>query len=181
MRSVCVVILAGFATQTLAAETAPLARCYERVYDASHLAAHPGQIVTHIRLRLGDAPKEEKKWEDLDPTLSIWVKGHKKGFEAPGGCKFESDGLHCHAATSAAESDDICKKETDGARECRVRNPDGGAYGVTKHPDGILVTIRERLEMLEPQSDSVPYLYLSPGNTENHAFLLKQVAESVCR
>lgn len=181
MKFWCIAVLAELATPALAAESAPLAGCYERVYDAAHLAAHPGQIVRQIRLTIAESPIEEKKWSVATPTLMVWVKDHKQPFERGGGCEWKSGSLVCHAATNATESDDICKTGGDGVRNCRLQTGDAGSYSVSKRADGILVTVRERLEMLEPQSDSAPYLYLSPGNAENRAFLLQPAPESSCR
>ena len=54
---------------------------------------------------------------------------------------------------------------------------DAGAFHIAGRRQGVLVTIRRRLELPASASDSGPYLYLSPGNAENHAFLLKKTSK----
>ena len=46
---------------------------------------------------------------------------------------------------------------------------------------GLMVTILRRLELVHEPYDGGPFLYLSPGNTENHAFALRPAPESACQ
>ena len=45
----------------------------------------------------------------------------------------------------------------------------------------MMVTILRRLELVPEPYDGGPFLYLSPGNAENHAFALKPAPDSSCK
>jgi hypothetical protein len=64
-------------------------RVYERVYDAQHLAKHPNQTVTAMRLILDD--------EERDFTLAIRVRGKTTKLVAVGFCSQFADtiGYNC--------------------------------------------------------------------------------------
>ena len=63
---------------------------------------------------------------------------------------------------------------------CRIGAATTGAFGVVVRSDGLMVTILRRLELVHEPYDGGPFLYLSPGNAENHAFALKPAPESAC-
>jgi len=162
--------------------TPPLAGCYERIYDSAHLAAHKGQLVTRATLSISAASPE---WQRIAPEwhfiaeadLKIWVRGRNQSFDSLGTCRAEGDGLLCNGSSSAAEADE-CKSKRDGIRQCRIMSA-GSVFEVVGKPEGVLVTVREQLELVPYPGDSGPFLYFSPTNTENHAFLLKR-AFGVC-
>jgi hypothetical protein len=165
------------------AEATPLIGCYERLYDAAHLASHPGQIVLRVRLGLEKStiPVSDHPPFAADAYLDIWVKKNKRSFGSLSACEARGDGLGCTTSLSAAETD-RCKTKTDGVRHCRIDYASAGLFHVAGKPDGVLLTIGERLELDETGSeDSGPYLYLSPDNRENHAFLLKRADPSACK
>ena len=59
-------------------------------------------------------------------------------------------------------------------RHCRIGYDKSGAFRIAAQPEGVLVTVVERLEMPGPDAGGrSSYLYLSPDNAENHAFLLQ--------
>jgi hypothetical protein len=90
---------------TAAAEI-PLAGCYERVYDAAHLAAHKGQIVTRATLlvKATDEPMKAPRGEIIaDGNLSMWTLHHRERFDSHGACTVRGDGLSCLGSASAAE------------------------------------------------------------------------------
>lgn len=173
----------GLAVTQARAET-PLAGCYERIYDDAHLGTHRGQIVRRVKLEVKQASYARSAPGDKTPIiadadLEIWVNAVKPRFAALGACYREGEELICDAALSAAETD-VCRKKTDGVHDCRVDMNDAGSFRLAKRPDGLLLSVNERLE-LSTHDDSGPWLYLSPGNVENHAFLLKPVPESACK
>jgi hypothetical protein len=164
------VLLAGAAS---AAEP-PLAGCYERVYDAAHLSAHKGQLVVRATIAITptkgfDAPIV------ADASLKLWVRGKgknlDKSFDSTGACTAKGNTLTCAGSLSAAE-DTTCKSKADGLRQCRVDGGDAGGFKVEGKPEGVLVSIPKRLELLQDPYDVGPYLNLSAGNAENRAFLL---------
>jgi len=81
----------------------------------------------------------------------------------------------CLGSLSAAEAD-TCKSKRDGVRDCRVDPTDAGSFTVEGRPDGLLISIQTRLELVPAPYDVGPYLSLSAGNAENRAFLLKTIA-----
>ena len=168
------VLAAGAAA---AAAPPPLAGCYERVYDAAHLSAHKGQLVVRATISIA-ATKFGEQTDKRDPIvadgdLKIWVRGRKHSFDSIGACWAEGNDLICGGSLSAAEAD-TCKSKRDGVRQCRIDPSDAGSFKIEGKPEGVLVSIRERLELVPAPYDGGPYLYFSPTNAENHAFLLNR-------
>jgi len=162
--------------------TLPLIGCYERVYDAAHLATHTAQLVVRATLSIKSAPPE---WQTakVHPfvatgDLKMWVSGRKQSFDSSGNCSVQGDGLLCLGSLSAAEADE-CRSTGDGVRQCRIVSNDG-SFQVERKAAGVLVTIRERLELVQAPYDGGPFLYLSPTNMKNHDFLLPKTTPDVC-
>jgi hypothetical protein len=182
---IAVGIGAVFAASALgAAEAPPLAGCYERIYDAAHLSKHKDQLVVRVRLAVGptspamaEAPAGDAAPIIADGVLKIWVHGQRRSFDSHGACQAENNGLLCNGSLSAAEAD-TCRSKQDGVRQCRVEPADSGSFKVEVKPEGVLVVIRERLELVPAPYDAGPFLSLSPTNIENRAFLLKRAPGS---
>jgi hypothetical protein len=162
--------------------TLPLIGCYQRVYDAAHLEAHKRQLVVRATLSVKSAPPE---WQTtkVHPSvatgdLKVWVSGRKQSFDSSGNCGVQGDGLFCLGSLSAAEADE-CRSTGDGVRQCRIVSNDG-SFQVERRAAGVLVTIRQRLELVQAPYDGGPFLYLSPTNRENHDFLLPKATPEVC-
>jgi hypothetical protein len=179
------VLAAALAASGADAADAPmLAGCYERVYDAAHLAQHPGQLV--IRATLLTAPDTFGHQTDkanpiiASGVLKIWVRGRPQSFNTIGACWAQGEGLLCNGSLSAAEAP-TCKSAGDGVRQCRIDGGDAGSFKIERKPDGVLVSIRERLELVPAPYDGGPYLYFSPTNPENHAFLLTRKPPEICK
>lgn len=181
-----VIRLAAFAAMAVfapgvacAAATIPMAGCYERVYDAVHLRQHKGQIVRRVQLSVKPS-NFGAGFPPISGELIFWVIGHKQSFSSSGACEERSGALRCNGSLSAAEADD-CKGKHDGVRDCREPSGDAGSFRVTEKPGGVLVTITARLEVAESNEDAgPPFLYLDPGNAENHSFLLPKAADTAC-
>lgn len=164
-----------------ATEPPPLAGCYERVYDAAHLSAHKGQLVVRATILI-EATKAGAQLDNRNPViadgaLKIWVRGRNQSFDSFGACSAEGGNLLCGGSLSAAEAD-TCKSKRDGVRECRIDSADAGGFKVEGKPDGVLVSIPERLELVPAPYDGGPYLNFSSANVENRAFLLKR---TICK
>jgi hypothetical protein len=66
--------------------------CYERIYDAAHLAAHPKQEVTRIRLvHTGQSAPNEVMFL----TIDIAVRGKREVYSLGGVCEADGRGLNC--------------------------------------------------------------------------------------
>jgi hypothetical protein len=169
----------------IAAAQGPAPGCYERVYDAAHLAGHPGQLVvrTTVLVKQIDAAGAAALGPSYaaDAHLRIWVKGQKPGFDSFGACRPAGGGLSCEGSLSAAEAD-ACTSNADGVhRNCRIAAATTGAFGVAAQSDGLTVTVLRRMELVPEPFDGGPFLYLSPGNAENRVFALKPAPELACR
>jgi hypothetical protein len=164
-----------------AADAPPLAGCYERVYDAAHLSMHKGQLVVRATISIG-ATRAGVQTDNRDPIIAngdfkIWVRGRHQSFDSLGACRAEGNNLNCGGSLSAAEAD-TCKSKRDGVRQCRIDSTDAGSFTVEGKPQGVLVSIRERLELVQAPYDGGPYLYFSSTNVENRAFLLNR---TICK
>ena len=169
--------MATAASLVLAASVAgaaepPLAGCYERVYDAAHLSAHKGQLVVRATISITET-KGFGAPIVADAALKLWVRGKAKSFDSTGACTAKGDTLNCVGSLSAAE-DTTCKSKRDGLRECRIDGSDAGGFKVEGKPEGVLMSIPSRLELLQNPYDVGPYLNFSASNAENRAFLLKK-------
>lgn len=174
--AICVSFLAAVAAQ---AERLPALGCYARTYDTAHLSVHKKQIVSEASLSI-----ETRK--DTPPypffaALRFSTKGRDgAAFSTFGACKEAGDGLWCNASLSAEETD-LCKAKDDGVRHCRIGYSESGSFRLAAQPGGVIVTVVERLEMPGPDSGGrASYLYLSPNNVENHAFLLQPADAKAC-
>jgi hypothetical protein len=178
-------VLAYCLGATIAAAEVPAPGCYQRVYDAAHLAAHPGQLVVRATLLVkppgASGAAVPGAADASSANFRIWLKGQQASFDSLGTCRVADGGLSCKGSVSAAEADE-CKSDGDGVhRNCRiVRAANTGAFGVGAHSDGIVVTMLRQLELVQAPYDGGPFLYLSPGNAENHAFALKPAPEAAC-
>ncbi len=172
---------AGIAGTAWAAGEPAFSGCYARAYDQAHMQKHKAQIVSKATLDVKAPPAD---WPPIDgkpaaamADLKLWVRGHKQPFETHGVCWSDGDGLRCGGSLSAAEAEP-CETKRDGVRNCRVDATDSGAFGIRRKGAGLLVVIVERLELVPAPFDGGPFLSLSPGNAENHAF---ELAAATCR
>jgi hypothetical protein len=62
----------------------PLTGCYERVYDAAHLAQHKGQLVVRATISIAET-KGLNAPIVADARLKLWLRGKdKKSFDSIG-------------------------------------------------------------------------------------------------
>ena len=165
----------AIAVPATAADQPALAGCYEHTYDAGHLAKHKKQLVVRATLDVKAAPSGRTAPFTVTGELNLWVRGNKQSFSSSGACEPKGGALRCNGSLSAAETKK-CKTETDGVRNCRINSADSGGFRIEPKPEGVLVTISPRLELIPGSSDIGPYLSLSETNPENHAFLLTKTA-----
>ena len=82
---------------TIAAAEVPAPGCYERVYDAAHLAAHPAQLVVRATVLIKQADAAEAAAlgaaRVVRADLRIWLKGQKPSFDSLGACRVANGGL----------------------------------------------------------------------------------------
>jgi len=104
------------------AERDGAAPCYARTYDRKHLAAHPKQrvlqfFVTHSDSDQGAPPKA------FDLSFGFKLKDSTDSFASLAVCEAKGDGAACFV------------------------EGDGGGFRLAPRPDGLLVTVVERLEL----------------------------------
>ncbi|MFA6207175.1 MAG: hypothetical protein WC689_13255 [Methylocystis sp.] len=175
--AICAFVLATVAAQ---AEPLPSLGCYARAYDTAHLSAHKKQIVDKAWLSI-ETRKDTPPYP-FSATLQFSTKGRGKAtFSTFGACKEDRGGLLCNASLSAEETD-RCKAKNDGVHHCRIGYSESGAFRLAAQPEGVRVSVVERLEMPGPDAGGrSSYLYLSPDNAENHAFLLQPADAKACK
>lgn len=172
--------LAATSAPARAEQIVPLSGCYERVYDAAWLKAHRGQIVQRVKLSVVKTAAPETPGDKqpilADAMLAVWPG--PRAFTTIGACYWEREGLVCTAAFPAEEAP-LCKTPEEGVRDCRLSKTDSGSFELAQKPQGLMVTVRERLELTRPQGGA--YLYLGPGDPQNHNFLLQPLPEAACK
>ncbi len=164
-----------------AEEIVPLAGCYQRAYDPAWLKAHPGQLVRRVTLFVTktSVPRAPEDKEPIlaDATLAFQVAG--TSFSTLGACYWDKIGLVCNAAFSAEETR-LCKTKQSGVRDCRISTANSGSFTLAQKPEGLMLTVRERLELPGPLDQST-FLYLGPDTAEDRAFLLQPAPDAVCK
>ena len=89
-----IVIAAALATLTTTALADDLALgCFIRAYDKAHLARHPDQLVTAVKLRIKRPPPDTgaQYWFDFEAR----VRGRNDSLHTSGICNEKAAGLHC--------------------------------------------------------------------------------------
>lgn len=133
---------------TYIAERGGVVPCYARTYDREHLAAHPKQKVVHFFATHSEA-EHLKPPKSFDLSFGFRLKDSTDSFASEAGCAAKGDGA-------------VCSVEGDG-----------GQFRLTPRPDGLLVTVVERLQVegmesfspdLADSDDRDLRLYLSPAS-----------------
>lgn len=122
--------------------------CYARSYTADHLAEHPSQRVTDIRL--------SPDVQIVGPSLVLHVELRLRG--TPGG---------------AVEGYGYCETEGKDAVACTMEG-DAGAFVVTPAKDGaVLVTVSDLGISFETDSG---FVTLKRSSGDDRSFMLRPVA-----
>lgn len=172
--------LAAITGASAASAGSPRMGCYERVYDSRHLQAHRGQYVVEATLNISPARAEQRgsKWGiAVNADLTLRVRGQNVAFETYGSCSRRNGALECGGSVSAAEEDQ-CRSSKSGVHNCRVDLGDAGDFRIETRPEGVVVSIPKRLELVALGSDTGPYLNLVSNDGENSDFLLRPSADA---
>jgi hypothetical protein len=124
--------------------------CYARTYTGEHLAEHPRQKVTEFFLT-GSAVDDGRPPRSFTMDFGFRLKGSSDVFGAVAVCAARGDGATC------------------------LVEGDGGGFTLTPRPDGLLVTVEERLEVEGAESFS-PDLH----DSDDREFRLYASAPEVC-
>ena len=126
--------------------------CFVRVYDRAHLARHPDQVVTAVKLLVKQA--ERGLSVRLFPE-SIKVRGRNEVLKTAGLCQTGGPRVHCFV-------------------EC-----DGGGIDVNPRP-GFVMMYLERIRMAECGKDNVEGGEEISGGKDDREFRLDRVDEVMC-
>jgi hypothetical protein len=154
MRSILHVLIgvAALFLATRAAHTETNAfGCFARVYDKAHLAKHPDQLVTAVKLHI-------KKWKDeksFEFALKVKVRGRSETLHTGGLCHKGESGLSCSV-------------------EC-----DGGSIKVVPRSDHAMMYV-ERIRMATCDSDYVDGGEDLSGGKDDRVFRLNRVDKREC-
>ena len=139
------------ATGAVRAET-NVRGCFVRVYDKAHLAKHPDQIVTAVKLHI-------KKWDDdesyFEYALKVKIRGRNETLHTGGLCREGTSGLRCWV-------------------EC-----DGGGINVTPHSNYVIMYL-ERISMATCDKDPIDGGEELSGGKDDRVFRLNRVNERAC-
>lgn len=109
--------------------------CYARTYSPEHLAEHPQQTVTRFYLTRSEYDHGGSA-QSFEVAFGFTLKTIRGAFASYATCRPRGDGAAC------------------------VAEADGGGFSLSPRPDGILVSVEQRLEV-EGSEDFSPDLHAS--------------------
>ena len=128
--------------------------CFTRTYDRAHLARHPEQVVTAVKLRIYRPPPGDlsKYWF----LAQFRLRGQDEILRTSGICNEKASGLHCFV-------------------EC-----DGGGVDVVPHARDAMMYL-DRIRVAACGEDYVDGAGQElTGGKDDRVFRLDRVAEGVC-
>ena len=129
----------------------PEASCFQRHYDAAHLAEHPQQMVTYIALTPAEGQEVSTS---LVVDISVKMRGLSESYIGSAYCEHDVEGLSCGM------------------------EGDAGAFSLALRADGALLLKVDRRGMsFEGEQD---FLTLSGTSGDDRAFLMHPVAAADC-
>jgi len=149
-------LLAGIAALFLATGAAhtetDVLGCFVRTYDKAHLAGHPDQLVTAVKLHIIKWKEDESYFEF---ALKVKVRGRNETLHTGGLCRGEASGLSCSV-------------------DC-----DGGGINVVPRGDHAMMYL-ERIRMATCDNDYVDSGEDLSGGKDDRVFRLNRVDEREC-
>ena len=131
---------------------AKLKGCYERVYDAAHMASHKDQVVRAIQLQIGfEHPNMDGEDEDDLDFLAVKFRSNKNHYYA---------GPHC--------TGNVCLTDRKGER-----------LTLTETENGLRVTLESKLRVDEEGMGGETGADILP-DADNKVFALVKVSEKNC-
>ena len=143
-------IVTGAMTQAIGASQAT--GCFVRHYDREHLAEHPNQLLTNVRLLI----REAKLRAGFDFLLEVKRRGSSNGLLTEGSCENDSM-LHCTV-------------------EC-----DGGGINVSVRPGyAMMYLARIRMATCEDDKNDINKGEEVFGGIDDRVFQLPLVDDAMC-
>jgi hypothetical protein len=153
--------------------------CFVRVYDKAHLAKHPDQLVTAVKLRIYHPPPDVARnagWGNVIPTwmnMEVRVRGKNVILTTSGICR------KGEPPDNTWQSPHLKHPPPPGSLWCAVEC-DGGGIGVASRGDHAMMYlggIRASPKSYSCGDESDEILY---GNKDDHVFRLNRVNEREC-
>jgi hypothetical protein len=141
---VAVIVPAGAETNALG--------CFARVYDKAHLAKHPDQRITAVKLHIHRPPPEYSSNGFYWFLVQFRVRGRDETLHSGGGCHEEASGLKCWV-------------------DC-----DGGGVNVAAHGDHVMMYLQAIT--VTTCGDKEEEL---TGGKDDRVFRLDRADQRVCR
>jgi hypothetical protein len=135
-----------------AARAETMLGCFVRIYDRTHLAEHPDQIVRVVKLSITKAAGHHY---DYNFSLQMQLRGRNKILETAGGCHSERAGIKCSV-------------------EC-----DGGSVYVVPHA-GHAMMFLDRIRMAECGKSFIEGGEDVTGGKDDREFRLDRTDDLVC-
>jgi hypothetical protein len=130
--------------------------CFVRTYGGSHLASHPHQLVTHVRLQLRSAQNRAHHVHDF--SLEIRTRGSVETLNTVGSCTSEHDRL-----------------------ECRVECDGGGIAVAPRAGYAMMYLDRIRMSKCDAKIDDVNSGVEVFGGIDDRVFRLDSVGAAQCQ
>lgn len=129
--------------------------CYIRDYDNAHLARHPNQLVTNVRLLIKDARGDSNNPYHF--FLQVRMRGSSKALITAGFCEWKGPGLHCMV-------------------EC-----DGGGINVSPRSAYVMMYLdRIRMATCESDKGNIEDGKEISGGIDDREFRVHRVDDSMC-
>jgi hypothetical protein len=170
-------LLSGIATLLLATGTAhtetDVLGCFVRTYDKAHLAKHPDQLVTAVKLYIYHPPPDEAR----DATwmkMEVKVRGRNVILTTSGICYKEEEPLNTW------DSRYLKHLPPKDALRCRVEC-DGGSIAVASRGDHAMMHLGGiRMSVKSYSCGGEPDDEVLLGNKDDQVFRLNRVNEREC-
>lgn len=172
MRATIVPVLLLAAVMTTPAIAGALRGCFARSYDKMHLAQHPDQIVTAVKLRIYPSPSDANtSW------FSIWMKrrGEYKALHNEGICELSGVVTMCYVECNGGG----IRVAPRSSATVLMRFGSQPSFG----PNGEPIKQDEGIRMTPCGTEDVDdgsSMIVVTGGKDDHEFLLYQVDETAC-
>ena len=99
--------------------------CFTRTYDSAHLAQHPDQLITAVKLRIYMPPPDPEYAPSSANvywfTAKFRLRGRSKTMHAGGVCRGEASDLHCVVECDGGGVDLVIRNDRATMRLDRIR------------------------------------------------------------
>jgi hypothetical protein len=153
------------------ARAAPLLGCFAHIYDKVHLAQHPDQIVTAVKLKIYPSPSDpSSRW------FAIWIhrRGEYKALHNEGACNQDGPSTWCYIECGGGGVRLTPRSNSIILMRLGIQPPFG--------PNGEAIQRDERITMTPcgtTDNDDGTGVEVT-GGKDDHVFLLTRVDDTVC-